>query len=78
MALSIPRRYELQIEQVAQAQHITAQEARDRILEAGLERFVPPTAQPRISYASLFGAAKEGYGSREAVDQAIAELRNEW
>ena len=78
MALDIPQRYEPKIEQVAQAQHITTDEALGRILDAGLERFVPPTAQPRVSYASLFGAAKNGYGSREAVDRAIAEMRNEW
>ena len=78
MALHIPHRYEPQIEQVAQAQHITTDEALDRILQAGLERFAPAAAEPPVSYASLFGAAKDGYGSREAVDRAIAEMRNEW
>lgn len=78
MGLNIPHRYEPQIQEVANAQHITTDEALDRILQAGLERFVPPAIQPRVSYASLFGAAKGGYGSREAVDRAIAEMRDEW
>jgi hypothetical protein len=78
MSFDIPQRYEPQIEQVAQEQHITTDEALDRIIQAGLERFVPMTKPPSVSYASLFGAAKNGYGSREAVDRAIAEMRNEW
>jgi len=78
MALDIPSRYHQKIERVAQAQHITADEALDRILDAGLERMAPETDQPAVSYASLFGAAKGGYGSREAVDRAIAEMRSDW
>jgi hypothetical protein len=78
MSLAIPQHYEPQIEQIALSQHITTGEALDRIIRAGLERLAAPPSQPRTSYASLFGAAKEGYGSREAVDRAIAEMRNEW
>jgi len=47
MALDIPPPYEPQIELVAQAQHITKDEALDRVLDAGLERFIPkPAATP--------------------------------
>jgi len=78
MALDIPQRYQLKIERVAQAQHITTDEAIDRILDAGLEQFALPNVDSPVSYASLFGAAKSGYGSREAVDRAVAEMRDEW
>ena len=80
MALDILHRWEPQIEQVARAQNITTDEALDRVIEAGLERLIPPAAQPPVSYASLFGAAKGPgtHGSREAVDCYLAELRNEW
>ena len=78
MSLNIPHRYEPQILEVANAQHISTDEALDRIIQAGLDQFVPPAVQPPVSYASLFGAAKDGYGSREAVDRAIAEMRQEW
>ncbi len=83
MALDTPQRYQSKIELVAQAQQITPNEALDRVLDAGLERLIPAKVvlaedQPRVSYASLFGSVKNGYGSREAVDRAIAEMRNEW
>lgn len=78
MALIIPPHSHPRIEQFAQAQQITTGEELDRILEGGLEQRVPSTAQTRVSYAPLFGAAKNGYGSREAVDRAIAAMRDEW
>lgn len=81
MALSIPSRYEPKIEEVAQAQHITKYEALDRVLEAGLERLIPPATAPRRSYASFFGVAKGrpgAHGSPEAADLYIAEQRSGW
>lgn len=80
MALDIPHYWELQIEEIAQAQQITTDEAINRIIAAGVERFTPPTVQPRVSYASLFGSVKGpgAHGSKEAVDRFLAELRNEW
>ncbi len=81
MSLDFPNRYEPQIQQIAEAQHISLAEALDRIMQAGIERFQPLACdKPRVSYVSLFGAAK-GPGThktREEVDRYIAELRNEW
>jgi hypothetical protein len=53
MALDIPPPYEPQIELVAQAQHITKDEALDRVLDAGLERFIP---KPAATIPGLTGA----------------------
>ena len=88
MSYVIPERYEPQIQEFAQAQHISTDEAFDRIVRAGLERFVPIAANPidretapARSFASFFGVAKGrpgAHGSREAVDRYIEELRNEW
>lgn len=80
MALDVPQRWESQIQEIAQAQHITTDEALDRILAAGVERLMPHVEEPRVSYASLFGSVKGpgAHGSREAVDRYLAELRNEW
>lgn len=80
MGLDIPHRYEPQIREVAEAQHITPDEALDLILRAGLERLSPtPTPAPK-SYASLFGTVKGAgaHGSQEAVDRYVEELRTEW
>jgi len=80
MALNVPPRYEPKIEQLAQSQHITADEALDQVIRAGLDQLAAASHKPRVSYASLFGAAK-GPGthkSREEVDRYIAELRAEW
>ena len=78
MHFEIPREFEPKIQQVADSEHISEQEALDRIIRAGLELFVSKAQHPPASYASLFGAAKSGYGSREAIDRAIAEMRSEW
>ena len=80
MSFDIPRQYEPKIRQFAQSQHITTDEALNRIIQAGLERVTAPVESPRVSYVALFGAAN-GPGtrkSREEVDRYIAELRNEW
>ena len=73
MNYNVPQRYETQIQEVAQAQHISDSEVQDRIFKAGLERFVPSlTANPQSdldkavadakaehpTYASFFGAVK--------------------
>jgi len=80
LGLDIPHRYEPQILQLAQSQHISRDEALDRILQAGLERLGTPAELGSTSYASLFGAVKGAgaHGSQEAVDRHIAELREEW
>jgi hypothetical protein len=80
MSLNIPRQYESQIKEIASAQHISTDEALDRVIQAGLQRFVPPSKSPRVSYASLFGAATGPgtYKAREEVDRYISELRAEW
>lgn len=80
MALVIPDSWERQIQEIAQAQHISTDEALNRIIAAGVERFSPPSVQPQVSYAALFGSVKGpgAHGSREAVDRYLAELRIEW
>jgi len=80
MNYDIARRYEPQIEQVAQAKHITTDEALERIIQAGLERLVPIADQLPVSNAALFGSVKGpgAHGSKEAVDQYLAEMRAEW
>ena len=85
MSYDIPQRYEPQIKQFAHAQHISMNEALERILQAGLEQVVPTDTKtvdeapaPARTYASFFGSIKNGYGSPEAVDRAIEEMRNEW
>ena len=81
MALNIPASYQPKIELVAEAQHISTDEALGRILDAGLERLTPTSVKPRRSYVSFFGVAKGrpgAHGSPEAADRYIAELRNEW
>ena len=80
MSFDIPAYIEPQVQQFAQKQHITPAEAIVRLIEAGLS--IQPAerqaSMPRPSYGALFGAAKGGYGSPEAVDRAIEEMRNEW
>lgn len=88
MSYDVPQRYKPQIEQVAHAEHITVDEAVERIFKAGLERFAPviPKASgtedsPGRSYGSFFGVAKGrpgAYGSPEAADRYIEEMRNAW
>jgi hypothetical protein len=85
MSLEIPHRYEPQIQQIAEAQHISSHEALDRVLQAGLEKLTPPAPPSEKgkerSYASFFGSIKGtpgAHGSKEAVDLYISELRNEW
>ena len=80
MSYDIPPRYEPQIQEIARAQHISKQEALDRVIQAGLERIVSLPPQPYVSNASLFGSVSGpgAHGSKEAVDRYIAELRNEW
>jgi hypothetical protein len=87
MGLSIPHHFENQIQEVAADQHISTDEALDRIIRAGLERLGPKSSLPagergtERSYASFFGVAKGRpgvHGSREAVDRYIEELRSEW
>jgi hypothetical protein len=80
MSLNIPSHYEPQIQQLAAAQHISTDEAVDRVVKAGLERFVPITMEPPVSNASLFGSVNGpgAHGSKEAVDRYLAELRAEW
>ena len=81
ISFDIPQRWEPQIEQIAQAQHISTDEALDRVIEAGVEKFQLSSAvEPRVSYASLYGSVKGpgAHGSREAVDRYLAELRSEW
>jgi len=80
VSYEIPHRYEPQIQEIAQAQHISTSEALDRIIQAGIERYVPPPEEPGVSNASLFGSVKGpgAHGSKEAVDRYIAELRSEW
>ncbi len=80
MGLDIPHRWEREIEEVARIQKISQREAIDRIIQAGLERFVLSPESPSASNASLFGSIKGpgAHGSKEAVDQYLAELRAEW
>jgi len=71
------------IQVIVSEQHITPEEVLERIVDEGLRATLQnkPTAAaapPRRSYASFFGAVKDGYGSPEAVDRAIEEMRNEW
>ena len=79
MALDVPHRWESQIEEIAQAQHITTDEALNRVIAAGVERLTPSGTEARVSFSSLYGSVKGpgAHGSREAVDRYLAELRSE-
>ncbi len=79
MSFVIPANIEPQVQAFAQAQHISETEAVIRLIQAGLsvqKVQVPDVDRP--NYASMFGAVKNGYGSPEAVDKAIAEERDAW
>jgi hypothetical protein len=86
MNSDVPRHYGAQIEEGAHAQRITTDEAIERIFQAGLEMFVRDTPSPSSaesaptrSYESFFGVAKGrpgAYGSPEAADRYIEDLRN--
>ena len=63
-------------------QKMTPEAVLERIVDEGLvatswNRRLDESTVPKRSYASFFGAVKGGYGSPEAVDQAIEEMRNE-
>ncbi|MBS1718568.1 MAG: hypothetical protein JSS72_12635 [Armatimonadetes bacterium] len=87
VSYDIPDQYEPQIRQLAQAQHISADEALDRIIRAGLQHFVSRSKStskakkdvPDIS--DIFANAPHcpsAFKSREQVDAYVNELRNEW
>lgn len=79
MSFDIPPNIEPQIQKFAEAQHISANDALIRLIQAGLEvEQINEAGAPRQSYRSFFGAAKGGYGSAEAVDEAIKQIRDEW
>lgn len=79
MSFDIPPNIEPQIQKFADALHISANEALVRLIQAGLEfEQVSSAETSRPTYHSFFGAAKGGYGSVEAVDEAIKQLRDEW
>ncbi len=64
-------------------QKMTPEEVLERIVDEGLvatlrNKQPDATTPTERSYSSFFGAVKNGYGSPEAVDQAIEEMRNEW
>jgi len=80
MALAIPPQYYADIEKVARGQHISTDEAVERVVQAGLEQLSHTELPARTSFASLFGAAT-GPGTRRSpkeVDRDIAEMRTEW
>ena len=85
MGLDIPHRWEPQIEEISQAQHISLDEAIDRVVQAGVKSLQADPAlasvPTRRCYASFYGSIKgrpSAHGSKEAVDKYIAELRDEW
>ena len=80
MSYDIPSQFEPQIQKIAQAQHISTDEALNQVIQAGLERFVSQAGSPPADYASLFGSVKGAgaHGSKEAVDEYVEELRSEW
>ena len=65
MSFDIPQYIEPSIEQYANAQHITHDEAIIRLIQAGLERALPP-ASPR----DILGAFSSPEDS-EAMDEAL-------
>lgn len=76
MPLDIPSSYEPRIAEVAQAQHISTDQAVGRILEAGLQRL-----NPVPDYLAILDQARQSpnrFKSREEVDRYIADLRSEW
>ena len=72
--------FDPQIEKLAEAQHISASEALDKIIRVGLDHLLPNKERKEISYASLYGSVNGAgaHGSRQAVDKYINELRSEW
>ncbi|MBS1725506.1 MAG: hypothetical protein JST51_02210 [Armatimonadetes bacterium] len=79
MSFDIPPNIEPQVKEFAQAQHISETEALIRLIQAGLSvQKIPPQETVRPSYGSMFGILKNGYGSPEAVDKAIDEIRDAW
>ena len=79
MSFDIPPNIEPQIQKYAEAQHLSTNEAVVRLIQAGLEvEKLNPAVENRPSYVSFYGSVKGGYGSVEAVDKAIKDLRNEW
>ena len=79
MSFDLPPSIEKQVQEFAQAQQISDTEALIRLIQDGLSVLTVPVPNPdRSSYASMFGAVKNGYGSKEAIDKAIAEERDAW
>jgi hypothetical protein len=86
VSIELPASLESTIRAYAAAERLSAEDAVLRLIEAGLKieeehrALARDSSRHRPSYSSLFGAAKTGatYGTPEAVDRYIAELRNEW
>ena len=79
MSFDLPPSIKKQVQEFAQAQQISDTEALIRLIQDGLSVLTVPMPKPdRPSYASMFGAVKNGYGSVEAIDKAIAGERDAW
>jgi len=82
MSYAVSPEFDSQIEEIAQANHISPDEALDRIVRAGLTQMSPALNEPppARTYASFYGvlAGRPGaHGSKEAVQRYLAELREE-
>ena len=80
MSYRVPDEYDPQIEEIAKTQHISAVEAVDRVIRAGIDRLAPPGSDAPVSNVALFGSVtgRGAHGSKEAIDRYLAELRSEW
>ena len=77
MSYAIPPHFEPQLEIVAEAQHITMDEALKRVLEAGLERLVPKrTAIPGLTGYPMSDA--EAAVMDEVVEIAMSSRAQRW
>lgn len=78
MGLDIPRRYETQIEQLAQSQRISTSEALDRVLQAGLERVGSSNMPDYLAIVEQASQSAHRFKTREEADRYLSELRAEW
>lgn len=77
MSFDVPVHIESQIQRVADAEHISHDEALVRIIEAGLERMLPTSVSPR-DILGAFSSEEESVVADEALALAMndREQRN--
>ena len=79
MSFDLPPNIEPQVQEYAKAQHLSENDALIRLVQAGLmAQKVHFGNGKKPHYSAMFGAVKKGYGSKDAIDNAISELRDAW